>query len=150
MKPLVVLLVSFTISCLAFYAARHDPNVIVSGRMAMAMMLLFTSVANFAFYKGMVMTVPPYVPFKGFMVYASGVLEIAAAIGLLINATHHTTGIVLILFFIALLPSNIYAAQYHINLEKADYTGKGLNYLWFRIPLQLFFMAWVWYFAELN
>jgi uncharacterized membrane protein len=150
MKPLVVLILSFAVSCLAFYLVQHDPNVILSGRVAMALMLLFTSVAHFAFFDGMVMTVPPYIPFKKFMVYFTGVLEVAAATGLLFIATHYVTGILLILFFIALIPSNIYAAQNHINLEKADLTGKGLSYLWFRIPLQLFFIGWVWYFAVLN
>ena len=74
----------------------------------------------------------------------------AAAIGLLFIATHYITGILLIMFFMALIPSNIYAAQNHINLEKADFSGKGLSYLWFRIPLQLFFIGWIWYFAVLN
>ncbi|MFD2147854.1 DoxX family protein [Mucilaginibacter antarcticus] len=150
MKPLIVLIVSFAISCLAFYAAQHDPHIILSGRIAMALMLLFTSVAHFAFFKGMLMTVPPFIPFKNFMVYFTGVLEVAAAVGLMFTATHYITGLMLILFFIALIPSNIYTAQNHINLEKADYTGKGLSYLWFRIPLQLFFIGWVVYFAVLN
>ncbi|MES2809424.1 MAG: hypothetical protein V4619_12400, partial [Bacteroidota bacterium] len=114
------------------------------------LMLVFTSVAHFAFFNGMLLTVPPYMPFKAFMVYATGVLEIAGAIGLLLNTTHYITGILLIIFFVALIPSNIYAAQNHINLEKADCTGNGLNYLWFRIPLQLLFIGWVWYFAILN
>jgi uncharacterized membrane protein len=150
MKPLIVLILSFAVSCLAFYIAQHDPNIILSGRIAMALMLVFTSVAHFAFFNGMAMTVPAFIPFKKFMVYFTGVLEIAAAIGLLFISTHYITGILLILFFVALLPSNIYAAQNHINLEKADYTGKGLSYLWFRIPLQLFFIGWVLYFAVLN
>lgn len=150
MKPLVVLIISFAISCLSFYIAQHDPTVILSGRIAMALMLSFTSVAHFAFIKGMMMTVPPYIPFKKFMVYFTGFVEIAAAMGLLFTATHYITGILLILFFIALIPSNIYAAQNHINLEKADFSGKGLGYLWVRIPLQLFFIGWVWFFAVFN
>jgi uncharacterized membrane protein len=150
MKPLVILILSFAISCLLFYIVQHDANTILSGRIAMAFMLLFTSVAHFAFFNGMVMTVPPYIPFKRFMVYFTGLLEIAAAIGLLFISTHYITGILLILFFVALIPSNIYAAQNHINLEKADFSGKGLSYLWFRIPLQWFFIGWVWYFAVVN
>jgi len=116
----------------------------------MAIMLLFTAVGHFAFYKGMIMTVPPYIPFKKFVVYFTGVLEVVAALGLLLIGTHYYTAISLIPFFIALLPSNVYASQNHINLEKADFTGNGLSYLWFRIPLQLFFIAWIWFFAILN
>lgn len=150
MKPLIVLILAFAISCLAFYIVQQDANIILSGRIAMAIMLLFTSVAHFAFFNGMLMTVPPFIPFKKFMVYFTGLLEIAAAIGLLFISTHYLTGVLLIVFFVALIPSNIYAAQNRINLEKADYTGNGLSYLWFRIPLQLFFIGWVWYFAVLN
>jgi uncharacterized membrane protein len=150
MKPLMVLLATFALSCTIFYAMQHDANFILSGRIAMAFMLGFTSVAHFAFFDGMVMTMPPYIPFKRFMVYFTGILEIAAGIGLLFISIHYTVGIALIVFFVLLIPSNIYAAQNKINLEKADYSGKGLSYLWFRIPLQLFFIAWVWYFAVLN
>jgi hypothetical protein len=31
----------------------------------------------------------------------------------------------------------------HINLYEANYNGAGLEYLWFRIPLQLFFIVWI-------
>lgn len=150
MKPLVVILITFGLSCLGFYITSHDPSYIISGRIAMSIMLLFTAVGHFAFYEGMTMTVPPYIPFKKFMVIFTGVLEIVAALGLLLPGTHYYTAIFLILFFVVLLPSNIYAAQKHINLEKANYTGKGLSYLWFRIPLQIFFIAWVGFFAILN
>jgi hypothetical protein len=34
-----------------------------------------------------------------------------------------------------------------VNPEKADNSGNGINYLWFRIPEQVFFMAWVYFFA---
>jgi uncharacterized membrane protein len=150
MKPLVVLIATFAFSCLVFYAIQHDANFILSGRIAMAFMLALTSVAHFAFFDGMVMTMPPYIPFKRFMVYFTGILEIAAGIGLLFISIHYIVAIVLIIFFVLLISSNIYAAQNHINLEKADYSGKGLAYLWVRIPLQLFFIAWVWFFAVLN
>ncbi|MES2378010.1 MAG: hypothetical protein V4553_15590 [Bacteroidota bacterium] len=150
MKPLIILIATFALSCLVFYAMQQDANFILSGRIAMAFMLAFTSVAHFAFFNGMLMTIPSCVPFKSFMVYFTAILEIAAGIGLLFISIHYTVAIGLIIFFVLLIPSNIYAAQNKINLEKADYSGKGLSYLWFRIPLQLFFVAWVWYFAVLN
>ncbi|WP_217452337.1 hypothetical protein [Mucilaginibacter humi] len=52
MKPLIVLLATFALSCLIFYAMQHDANFILSGRIAMAFMLTFTSVAHFAFLMG--------------------------------------------------------------------------------------------------
>ncbi len=150
MKPLIVLIAAFAISSLAFYALDHDTTFIMSGRIAMAIMLLFTCVAHFAFFDGMLMTIPPAIPFKIFLIYFSGIAEAVAAIGLLIPSTHYITAILLIIFFLLLLPANVYSSQKKINIEKADYTGNGLGYLWFRIPLQLFFIGWVWYFAVLH
>jgi len=46
-----------------------------------------------------------------------------------------------------ILPANSYAAVKKIDLEKANYNGSGLNYLWFRIPLQVLFIGWVYWFA---
>jgi uncharacterized membrane protein len=150
MKPLVVLLVTFALSCLLFYVFTHDVSVYLSGRIAMAVMLVFTSIAHFAFYKGMMLMLPPFIPFKRVTVYLTGVIEIAAAVGLLIPQSSYITGIFLIIFFVLLLPANIYASSKNINLEKADYSGNGLSYLWFRIPLQVLFIIWIWYFAILN
>ncbi|MEI9807832.1 MAG: hypothetical protein WDO16_08115 [Bacteroidota bacterium] len=53
----------------------------------------------------------------------------------------------LIIFFIIILPVNINAAIHKVNMEKANHTGNEVNYLWFRIPLQLLFILWVWYFG---
>lgn len=36
-----------------------------------------------------------------------------------------------------ILPANIYAAMNNVDHEKASVAGKGMNYLWFRIPLQI-------------
>jgi len=90
---------------------------------------------------------PAGVPAKKQIVWATGVIEILAAIGLLISTTIQLTGILLIVFFLMILPANIYATMKNVNLEKADYTGNGMNYLWFRISEQIFFIAWVYFFT---
>lgn len=150
MKPLIVLISVFALSCLLFYVFTGNAGLYQSGRIAMAVMLIFTSIGHFAFYKGMMLMLPPFVPLKKLMVYLTGLLEIAAAIGLMIPSIQFTTAILLIVFFVLLLPANVYASQKNINLEKADYTGNGPAYLWFRIPLQILFIYWIWYFAILH
>jgi uncharacterized membrane protein len=150
MKPLLVLTGVFALSCLAFFVFTQRVNLSVSGCIAMAAMLLFTSVAHFVFYKGMILMLPPFVLFKKAVIYLTGVFEIIGAVGLVIPSTRFVSGILLIIFFLLLLPANIYASLKNVNLEKADYSGNGLSYLWFRIPLQLFFIGWVWYFALAN
>ncbi|HEY4324785.1 MAG TPA: hypothetical protein VGN20_12390 [Mucilaginibacter sp.] len=150
MKPLLVLIGSFALSCLVFFEFTHNFDLFLSGRIAMAIMLVFTSVAHFVFYRGMILMLPKFVPFKKRVVYLTGIIEIAIAIGLIISKTYYMTAFLLIIFFILLLPANIIAAKQKINIERASYGGHGLSYLWFRIPLQLFFIGWVLYFAILH
>jgi uncharacterized membrane protein len=95
----------------------------------------------------MTMMIPKSIPYKKDLVYFTGVIEIVTAIRLLIPDLRYSTSIILIVFFILLLPANIYAAINKVDYEKATHSGKGLNYLWFRVPLQLVFIAWVIYFG---
>jgi uncharacterized membrane protein len=148
MKPLIVLLVSFAIALLVTKFSLDHFDVSLSGRIAMAMMLAFTSIGHFAFTKGMEMMIPPFVPYKKAMVYLTGIIEICAAVGLLIAGTRTLTGWLLILFFILLLPANIYAAIKHVDYQKGTFEGTGVNYLWFRVPLQIVFILWVYFFAN--
>jgi uncharacterized membrane protein len=148
MKPLIVLLVSFAVSLIAVRALRGSFDHLLAGRIAMAAMLLFTSVAHFAFTKGLTMMMPEAIPYKTQLVYATGIIEITAALALLISAPlARLSGWVLIVFFVALLPANIHAALRHIDYEKANFGGHGPSYLWFRVPLQLFFIGWTYFFT---
>lgn len=36
----------------------------------------------------------------------------------------------------------IYGSIKHLDIQKATFDGNGLNYLWFRIPLQILFIVW--------
>ena len=147
MKPLLVLLIVFAIALLATKILQHDWNFIFAGNAAMSTMLLFTAIGHFVYSKGMVMMMPGFIPFKTAMVYLTGLIEIAAAIGLLILSTRHFTAFMLIIFFITILPANINAAIHKVDFQKGTYAGSGTNYLWFRVPLQVFFIIWVWYFG---
>jgi uncharacterized membrane protein len=87
--------------------------------------------------------IPDIIPFKTAIVYLSGVAEIICAIGLLIPSYRVITAWVLIVLFVLLIPANINAALKRINYQKGTYDGDGPHYLWFRIPLQLFFIGWI-------
>lgn len=113
----------------------------------MSIMLLFTSIGHFAFTKGMEMMIPTIIPYKRTMVYLTGVIEICAAVGLLLGSTRELTAWLLILFFILLLPANIYAAMKHVDYQKGTFEGSGVGYLWFRVPLQVLFIIWTYFFA---
>ena len=147
MKPLIILLSAFIISMGITKLFTGEFDYPLSGKIAMSVMLLFTSLAHFIYTKGMVMMMPGFIPYKKGLVYLTGLIEIAAAAGLLIFPLSRITAWLLILFFVLVLPANIRAAVGNVNYQKGDSNGSGVKYLWFRIPLQLFFILWVYFFA---
>ena len=147
MKPLVILLAVFGLSSLAFWLITGSWNLLFCGNLAMCVMLCFTALGHFLFPKGMAMMIPPFIPFRTALVYITGVAEIAFGFLLLFPASRWYAGYALLIFFVLILPANIYAALHHIDLEKGTTTGPGPSYLWFRIPLQVFFIGWVYFFA---
>lgn len=147
MKVLLVLLISFILTATLSRFFISDWNFILAGNIAMMLMLWFASLGHFMFTKGMVMMMPTFIPFKGTLVYLTGIMEIVLGPLLLINATRHTAGIILLVMFVVMLPANVNAAVKHVDFEKATYNGSGTCYLWFRIPLQILFIAWVLYFS---
>ena len=144
MKPLFVLLISFVLALFAIKIWTHGYDYAFAARIAMSVMLLFTAIGHFAFPKAMMMMIPAIMPFRLALVYITGIIEIMAAIGLQIVSIKYLTGVLLIIFFILVLPANIYAAAKHINYQTGKEDGKGYGYLWFRIPLQILFIIWTW------
>jgi len=97
----------------------------------------------------MSMMLPDFIPAKEAIVYITGIVEFAAAACLLTNRYRTATAWALIAFFILITPANIYAAMHNIDLQKGTYDGPGPGYLWYRIPMQLLFIGWV-YFSALT
>ena len=147
MKPFIVLLVATIIAAAIIHFAAADDDIALAARIGMSAMLLFTALGHFMFSKGMAMMLPAHWPFTNAIVYITGIIEIAAAAGLLIPAVQHVTGWLLTAFFICILPANIYAANKGLNYQTGELNGPGKNYLWFRVPLQLLFIAWVYFSA---
>jgi uncharacterized membrane protein len=142
MKPLLVLLSVFVVAVVVLKIVKHKHNLPLAARIAMSFMLIFTAIGHFTFTKGMTMMLPDFIPFKIAVVYGTGLIEIAAAIGLLIPGFRVVTAWLLILFFMLIIPANIEAALENINIETGNLDGSGTSYLWFRIPLQLLFIVW--------
>lgn len=147
MKPLIILLSVFTLSLLATKIFRSKYEFALSGRIAMSAMLLFTAIGHFAFTKGMAMMLPGFIPYKTEIVYLTGIIEIVAAVGLLIPRFRIITAWLLIVFFFMILPANVYAAMNHVDYQKGTFDGTGPAYLWFRVPLQILFIGWTYFSA---
>jgi uncharacterized membrane protein len=143
MKPFIVLVSVFLISTLIIKFITQKYNSVLAARIAMCCMLFFTAMGHFAYTQGMAMMIPSIIPLKTTIVYLTGVLEMLLGLALLITSVRVYAAWFLILFFIAILPANIYAAIKNINYQKANFSGNGMAYLWFRVPLQLLFIVWV-------
>jgi len=147
MKPLIILITAFGLTAVITRFIAGNWNLVFSGNLAMCAMLCFTALGHFLFTKGMALMIPPAIPYKTMLVYLTGIAEIIFGLALLSPALRPYAGYTIIVFFILILPANIHAALKHLDLEKATYTGPGPGYLWFRIPEQLFFIAWIAYFS---
>ena len=142
MKPLIVLIVSFLVSLFVLRIINKEYNIALAARISMSIMLVFTALGHFLFSKGMTLMIPDIIPFKLFLVYGTGVLEVLLAIGLHIEKYKDFTAWSIIIFLIMMLPANIKASILELNYQTGEYNGKGLAYLWFRIPLQVLFIVW--------
>lgn len=80
--------------------------------------------------------VPPGFPNPAWAVSATGVLEIAGAIGILIPSLSLLASICLVLLLIAMFPANIYAAKQGITIG-----GRPVPKLGVRSLLQIVFIA---------
>ncbi|HEY9045223.1 MAG TPA: DoxX family protein [Ohtaekwangia sp.] len=145
MAPLVVLIVSYILFWLTNrYLLNRKLSNSFMGRVALALMLLMTGSAHFFKTDVMVQSMPDGIPYKPELVYFTGILELLAAVGLVIDSTARFTGIALIVFFVCVLPANIAGSLKRVALGGME---NGPVYLYFRIPLQVFFIGWVYFFG---
>ncbi|ASW73209.1 membrane protein [Chryseobacterium piperi] len=148
MKLLTILFATFILALLGTKLFQGEWNFLFSGNLGMAAFIIFTGFAHFKFQKGMVMMIPDFIPAKMFWVYLTGIIEIAAGIGLMIPSIREITATLLIVFYILVFVANINSSKKRVNLFKGDYTGPGMNYLYKeRIPMQIILIVWTWYFG---
>ena len=113
---------------------------VISARLALATMFLFTAASHFAPMKrDLVAMVPPGFPRPDLLVLGTGIAELAGAVGLLIPATTYWAACGLIVLLLLMLPANISAARRNISLR-----GRRATPLWLRVPMQALFIVWAW------
>jgi len=148
MKLLSVLFTGFILALLGTYFFQGSWNFVFSGNLGMSGFLLFVGFSHFKFQKGMTMMIPDFIPAKLFLVYFTGMVEIAAGVGLMIPSIREMTAVLLIVFFILVFIANVHSCKKRINIFKADYSGPGMHYLYTqRIPMQVILITWTWFFG---
>ncbi len=144
MEVLTVLLVSFVLlRGVGLLGIERLSNWRNAGLGALAIMFLVTSTAHFnAMKHDLAAMMPEPLPDGLWIIYLTGIFEIAGAIGLLIPRTRKLAGIGLVLMLVAVFPANVNAALSGIPLG-----GEPPTPLWLRTPMQLFFIWMVWWAA---
>jgi uncharacterized membrane protein len=146
MEPLIVLLGTFALlSLVGWLRPVWGLSPGVRGRAALGVMLLFTGASHFVLTEEMAAMVPPVLPAPRALIYLTGLLQLAAAVALLVSWRPRLVGWAVVAMLIALLPANVYAAVAQVGL--GGHTT-GPRYLWFRVPLQLLFIWWAWFFTR--
>jgi uncharacterized membrane protein len=110
-------------------------------RIGMAALLLFTASAHFNAMKHDLATmIPPPLTGSLWLIYLTGMLEISGAVGLLIPRFRKPAALCLMLLLIALFPANVYAALNGVTLR-----GQAATTLWLRTPMQIIWIAALWW-----
>lgn len=98
--------------------------------------------ANQNFYLKMM---PPILPAPSFLIYLSGVFQVALGILLLMPRFSRLAAWGLIGLLIAVFPANIFMAMNTENFPEFSPTA-----LYLRLPLQIVLIAWAFWFARSN
>ncbi len=115
-----------------------------TGHLGLALVFAFAALGHFVKTDAMAQMIPPSVPHRRVLIQISGVFELAMAILVLAWPNSRLVGFVMIGFFIAVFPSNVYAA-----MRRVEFGGHsaGPRYLILRAPLQLLLILWVYWFV---
>ncbi|HUO86076.1 MAG TPA: DoxX family protein [Thermoanaerobaculia bacterium] len=134
----VVVLLSRAVGAVGVHSLDSWPAAV---RVGLAVMFCFTAVAHFGpMHHDLVAMVPPWVPQPQAVVFLTGLLEVAGAVGLLLPRTRRAAALGLILFLVAVFPANVHAAQQGVLLR-----GEPATPLLPRLLLQLLFIGLVWW-----
>ncbi|MBK4737348.1 DoxX family protein [Noviherbaspirillum pedocola] len=137
---LALMMLPWTVT-LAWYRARRQPlDGSRSAVIGLTLLFVFTGIGHFVQTMPMVQMLPPWVPQREALVYASGLLEFAIAIGFLFTRTRRTTGWLAVAVLIGFFPLNIYAAIHHVPMGGHAW---GPAYLLIRAPLQIAIVMWI-------
>ena len=104
-------------------------------------MFVFTGATHFSSMRyDYAAMIPEGLPSGLWVIYLTGALEIAGAVGLVFPRLRRMAGVGLLLLLLALFPANVNAALQDVLLRGAPPTS-----LWIRGPVQLLFAMAVWW-----
>jgi len=121
------------------------PTLQVIALWALAIAMIAIGVLHFVRPQPFVRIVPDYLPAPLALVYISGFFEILGGLGLLLPATRAWAAWGLIALYVAVFPANIHMLTHNISLDPKKPIPRWA--LWLRLPFQLVFIAWAYWFT---
>lgn len=115
-----------------------------AGVVGLVAVFLFTGIGHFVETEAMAQMIPWLVPKRPRIIRVSGVVEMLAAVALLVPGLRLRMGWFLLVLLLLLLPFNIYAALNRVPMGGHEW---GPVYLLICIPLQLLLMCWTYRFT---
>jgi uncharacterized membrane protein len=112
---------------------------------ALALTMVAIGVLHFVRPKPFVRIVPKYLPAPLALVYISGFFEVLGGLGLLIPSTRSLAAWGLIALYVAVFPANVYMLTDNVSLDPKNPIPRWA--LWLRLPFQLVFIAWAYWFT---
>lgn len=112
------------------------------GSYSMVIFLVFFGLSHFYKQDELILMLPDFIPFPEFIIFITGIIEITLAVGLLFPTTRRLSGILIAVYFIAVLPANIYKA---VNTVEISGTLSNDTVAWLRIFFQPIFIVWALY-----
>jgi uncharacterized membrane protein len=100
--------------------------------------MVLSGLSHFADTAAFVQLLPEFVPARTAVILATGVIEIALGIGLLVPRWRQEVALLLAAYLVAVFPANVYVAVADVPLE-----GLGGGNPWLRLPFQAIYIAWV-------
>jgi uncharacterized membrane protein len=149
MAPLIVMIVAWVvvrwIGFLGFW--QQADSSVGALRFALAAMFVFTTISHFhpRTRPDLIRMVPARLPAPEWLVTATGVFELMGAIGLLLPRVTAPAAYGLMALLLAMLPANVHAARAGLTVA-----GRRATPLVWRLPLQLFWIAALWWVARAS
>jgi uncharacterized membrane protein len=141
---LALMTAPWLLTCVASAITRRDFDGRAVGSIGLGLLFVFTGIGHFIQPAAMAQMLPSWVPERTMLVYMTGLLEFAIAVGFFVPRFRWFTGWVAGIMLVAFFPANIYAAVNHVPVGGHAW---GPVYLIVRAPVQLIIVSWIYWFT---
>jgi uncharacterized membrane protein len=141
---LVLLMTPYAVARLLSVARRRRFDTRAAGAIGLGILFVFTASGHFIQTEPMAQMLPSWVPQRVALVYLTGVLELAVAVGFFVPKYRPAAGWAAAAMLVLFFPANVYAAIHHVPLGGHAW---GPVYLLVRAPLQIVILWWIYWFT---